>query len=416
MAEFTREEVIESVAKGKALERADLRDLSLDKANLENANLRRADLEGTNFEEANLRKANLASASLRDGFLIRANLEGASLRGADLEGANLEGANLTDADLSRANLEGANLEGAILLRARLTSAQMELANLGGAMLEDAQLGNADLSEAYLGGANLSKSDLQNSVLEKANLEECVLVGANLRDASLRGASLPGANLTGAILERAVLSEAVLQRVNLSQADCRYVTFGKAQLGEANFSQAKLFGSDLTGDLTKGITADWVDFSKDGDGSNKIQIAELADFLNGAKTVSVTSAPAAPTIAPSNRRYFGRGDVMRDAKLEFDADSIVEIEGRFLKCVITLGEGAQLILGKDGLLDGCQINGNGIIIIHGRFVEETSPGINGAKQVIVGASGYVKGSVKQPPAMTQFAFEPGCILRLKISKS
>ncbi|HMV99635.1 MAG TPA: pentapeptide repeat-containing protein [Acidobacteriota bacterium] len=420
MAEFSREEVIQKVANGEGLERADLRDLKLAQAQLEGANLRRADLEGVDFEESVLRKANLASANLRDAFLARANLEGANLRGADLESANLEGANLSDADLSRTNLEGANLENANLSRARLNASQLALANLGGARLDGAVLSNADLQEAYLGGASMVKADFQNAVLEKANLEEADLTGANLRDASMRGALLPGANLTGVILERAVLADATLQRANFTKADCRHVTWAKAQLSGAIFNDALVYGGDLTADLAKMVKAEWVDFSKDGDGSQRVKGSELVNYLNGLKEGGSAAAavPAAAPVAPStgNRRYFGRGDVLRDAKLEFDTGSIVEVEGRFLKCSITLGDGAQLIIGKEGLLDGCRISGNGIIIVYGRFIEDSAPGIDGAKQLIVGATGSVKGMIKQPPSLTQFAFEPGCFLRLKIATS
>jgi hypothetical protein len=159
--------------------------------------------------------------------------------------------------------------------------------------------------------------------------------------------------------------------------------------------------------------DEVDFSVAGDGSKLIPASALAAFLNG-RTDGGTASPqaAAAAMVPTNRRYFGHGDVLRDASLEFDADSIVEVDGRFLKCHITLGQGAQLIIGREGLLDGCQVHGSGILVIHGRFVSDASPGISGARRIIVGATGSLRATVKQPPEHTHFAFEPGCILRLK----
>lgn len=415
MPEFTLEEVIERVARGESLERADLRELDLAKANLDNANLRRADLEGANLEEATLRRANLASVSLRDAFLVRANLEGANLRGADLESANLEGANLRGADLSRANLEGANLEGADLTGARLPSAQLIDAKLGVATLENAVFANADLRNAYLGGANLTAVDFQNAILESANFEEALLTGANLRDAVLRRAALPGADLSGAKLERAVLEGADLSQVSLLEADCRHATFHGARLKGAKFSRTHLYGSDFSIEVADGAEVDEVDFSVAGDGSQLIPASALAAFLNG-KTDGGTASPQAAAVAvapiPTNRRYFGHGDVLRDASLEFDADSIVEVDGRFLKCNITLGQGAQLIIGREGLLDGCQVHGSGILVIHGRFTSEASPGIDGARRIIVGATGCLRATVKQPAGHTHFAFEPGCVLRLK----
>jgi hypothetical protein len=53
------------------------------------------------------------------------------------------------------------------------------------------------------------------------------------------------------------------------------------------------------------------------------------------------------------------------------------------------------------------------VVHGRFTSDAAPGINGAKRVIVGSTGGVRATVKQPAEHTHFAFEPGCFLRLKV---
>ena len=75
-----------------------------------------------------------------------------------------------------------------------------------------------------------------------------------------------------------------------------------------------------------------------------------------------------------------------------------------------------MIGPNGVLDGCQITGGGEIVVHGSFNEKTiTPGMVGPKRLIVGKDGSVTGSVKQPPELTQFAFERGCALRLKIQK-
>jgi len=73
------------------------------KTRLEGANLIDAHLESALFTEAHLEKANLHGAHLEEAFLIRANLEGANLTGTYLKGAYFEGANLEGADLRMAN-------------------------------------------------------------------------------------------------------------------------------------------------------------------------------------------------------------------------------------------------------------------------------------------------------------------------
>lgn len=200
MAELSRNEVVERVAAGKPVSRADLCDIDLSNAVLENADLRRSDLDGANLEGANLSRSQLRSASLREAYLVAADLHGANLENCDLEGARLEGADLRGANLARANLEGANLTGAKLGGAVLTGAQLESAMMGQADLSKAQLLHAELANAYLAGANLRGAKLCNADLTSANLEEAELEGADLTGATLdntitrgaRGMSVPTA--------------------------------------------------------------------------------------------------------------------------------------------------------------------------------------------------------------------------------
>jgi len=375
MADYSREEVLDKSKKGESLERADLRQVALNRAQLEKANLRRADLGGCNLEESNLRNANLASANLRDAYLAQADLEGANLQKADLEGAILDGANLQNADLSRANLEGASLEGAQLSGARLNFAQLELANLGGAILDNVQFTNADLREAYLGGANLLRADLQHALLQKANLEE-----ADLTDADLRGANLKGANMVRTIM-----------------------------------TGAKLCGLEVEPELLGEVFAEWVDFSESADGETKTPGTSLIEQFQKLRN-GVPAAAASTGTSDQTKRFFGRGDVLRNATLEFGDESQVEIESRFENCAIALAPGAVLTLGKHGVLQGCQVVGFGEIVIHGEFKENgKGPGIVGPKRLSVHKDGVVISSVQQAPNSTEFSFEQGCRLRLKIQK-
>ncbi len=374
MAGTSREQVIESYKQGRSLERADLRDLTLDHISFENATLCRADLDGTDLEGCNLQGANLAFASLREAYLGQANLRGANLFKADLEEANLQNANLQFADLSHANLAGANLERADLRRARLTYAQLELANLGRANLEEALFDHADLCESYLGGARLVKAQLRHARVVRAVLEQADLTGADVRDCCLLDSLLDGAVFTG----------------------------------------SRLYGTEAVPEQFSHVLADWVDFSAEADGAVKISGTNLAECFRRLNDGLFGMSPNAPD---GVRRFLGHGDVLRNAALEFSEGSQVEIESYLRNCTILLGRGTRLAIGPEGVLEGCRVVGEGEIVIHGKFYENgSSPGIVGPSRLFVGKTGTVIAEVRQPATLTQFAFEHGCALNLKIRQS
>jgi hypothetical protein len=123
------------------------------------------------------------------------------------------------------------------------------------------------------------------------------------------------------------------------------------------------------------------------------------------------------VTDQRKRFFGPGDVLRNAALQFSEASQIEIESHFENCTITLGEKAVLTIGPNGILAGCQIIGEGDIVIHGKFYENgVSPGIVGPSRLFVGKEGTVMAVVQQPVTLTQFGFEHGCSLRLRILKS
>jgi len=423
MGDYSRVQVIEKVRAGEPLERADLRHAKLGQAELKNARMRRADLEGANLEAAMMQKANLASACLRDAYMVGANLEGASLKKADLEGANLKGANLTKADLSRANLEGANLEGAKLNGARLTSAQLEQANLGGAELVGAELTNADMHGSYLGGTKLVKADLRFAKMDGANLEEADLSHANLIESNLRKAYCDGARFTSALLERALLDHSALNKVDFQNADLRGSSLREAQVKGSNLTGAKLAGMDATPEQLAEVQAEWVDFSTKTN-EVKVQGDELVSYFTKLKS----GAPVLPpdmletfvntgAASDTGNRYFGEGDVLRNAALEFGEKAQVMIQSRFENCTITLVEGAKLTIGHKGALNGCSIEGAGDIVVQGSFCKEgDAPAILGAKRLVVGNSGSIIGTVEQHPDLTHFGFERGCKMDLKIVRA
>src|SRR5690606_318391 len=116
----------------------------------------------------------------------------------------------------------------------------------------------------------------------------------------------------------------------------------------------------------GLKADWLDNSPNADGSVRVPAAQVHALLSGELTVP----RAAESSRAANHRYFGRGDVLRNASLQFDEGATVEIESLFEHCTITLGRGTELLIGPDGVLSGCQITGAGNITINGKFFEAT----------------------------------------------
>jgi len=376
MAEWTKAQVKERVAKRQSLERADLRDLDLSGLDLSGVSFRRAELRGANFEKCVLRRANFSSADMREAFLAGCDLREAIFQSADLEGAKFDGASLQEADLTRVTASGASFERAVLSGARLAFAELDTANFGGATLKGAMLSGSNLTEAYLGGAKLGGANLRDARMSRVNLEKADLTECDLRHADLTQAKLDGCTLNG----------------------------------------AKVCGIQASPSQFSTVLADWVDVANDGAAQRKIRGSELAAFLEGGATGRVFETAGGGAEADGKRRYFGEGDFLGGAQLEFREGSLVEVQSRFENCAITLGPGAQFILGENGVLDGCRIEGAGDLFVKGRVTETgEDPSIVGPRRVVVAASGSLVATVKQPAESTRFGFEPGCHLRLKIKR-
>jgi uncharacterized protein YjbI with pentapeptide repeats len=351
---------------------------------------------------------------------VTADLREANLDNADLEGANLEGAILAGANFSRANLEGANLVGADLTGAKFSYAQLHSANLSGADLSGAVLANADLVECYLGSAKLLLADLSNANLRSANCEDADFTDARLNSTDLSHANMRRAKLCGASLLKANFSHTALNDADLSQADARNANLTAANLEGANLTGAKLGGITGTGKPVRAVKGDSIDASLAGDGSAKIPASQILEYLSeGPKTTAAPPPVALSAVGPRSgvaKRYFGQGDTLRNATLEFEEGASVEIESLFEQCSITLGKGTELVVGKAGILAGCKITGFGKITINGHFFEREAPGIVGPRELVVTSGGCLVGAVEQAPDDgTRFGFEPGCKLRMKISK-
>ena len=154
---------------------------------------------------------------------------------------------------------------------------------------------------------------------------------------------------------------------------------------------------------------WLDTSEAGDGTGRITNGEI-------RACSPACAAQPEETAPASRRYFGHGDVLKNATLDFEPGARVQIDSLFENCAINLGEGTELVVGETGVLADCHIAGAGSITVHGQFFERESPGIVGRASWWCQARGAVVASVKQNEALTRFAFERGSRLRVKILQS
>jgi hypothetical protein len=140
-----------------------------------------------------------------------------------------------------------------------------------------------------------------------------------------------------------------------------------------------------------------------DGSQRLSLAELAAGHGHG---------ASPPRTAGGRRFFGVGDVLRNAELEFDDGAHVEIQSRFEHCNIRLGRNVELVVGEHGSLEDCTITG-GRLRVMGKFIERRSPGLVGPSQLFVSESGALAATVVQTREATHFAFERGCRLRVNI---
>jgi uncharacterized protein YjbI with pentapeptide repeats len=229
------------------------------------------------------------------------------------------------------------------------------------------------------------------------------------DASLTEARANGAKLGAATLHKTDLTKANLSNAELSQADMRRARLTGAILNGACLTGAKVAGLVGTGAPLVDVQAAFLDASPEGDDAARVSDGEVAFLLSGFRSGEIRPSSA------KLRRYFGQGDVLRDARLEFDEGARVEIDSLFENCSIRLGKGTELVVGRSGILSHCEIAGGGDITVHGQFFERASPGILGARILRVTSRGAMVASVEQTDTPTQFAFERGCRLRVKILK-
>ena len=139
-----------------SLRGADLRDISLNTAELPGVDFQGVYLGGTDLRKANFHQSNFRNAGLYGAHCGRAFFVGANLRGSDLREANLHGANLRGADLSTSDLRGAKLH-----KADLREANFSKARLGHARLLNCKITGANFMDASFEETDFTGSDLVN---------------------------------------------------------------------------------------------------------------------------------------------------------------------------------------------------------------------------------------------------------------
>jgi hypothetical protein len=268
------------------------------------------------------------------------------------------------------------------------------------------LTNSGLDEARLSGAAADGANFSGATLQAANLEEGDFTLAMFTDANMSGIRAIGAKMAGASLLRVDLTAATLARADLTEVDLRMANLTGVVLTDARLTGAKIAGLIGTGAAVPSVVVEWVDTSTAGDGGGRLSNGEIRPLLSG---MPATSRPVRAGV----HRYFGKGDSLKNAALEFQAGAMVEIDSFFQNCSIVLGEGTELVLGKEGVLADCKISGGGKITIHGKFFERESPGILGSRELTVTGDGALVAAVEQGETPTRFAFHKGCRLRVKI---
>jgi uncharacterized protein YjbI with pentapeptide repeats len=203
--------------------RADLTEASLIGAKLQRTALNEADLSGAKLTCVNNEKCdvfaqdqssekkppNSPSPATPDKTANSDNQQAGgdpcetSRNGPKLDGAKFPGATAENADLSNASLIGAILEGIKSISGtNLKNANLKNAHLAGVKFERVTLTGACLSGADLTGADLTGTDLREAILTDSTLRGAVLRCANLKDTrlpqNLQGVDFTASNWNAAI--------------------------------------------------------------------------------------------------------------------------------------------------------------------------------------------------------------------------
>jgi uncharacterized protein YjbI with pentapeptide repeats len=156
------------------------------------AELSGALLEGVEYAGIDLAYASLDGAELRRVTLARANLTSTSLRGARISGGTFAGAAMALAKFEGAHVEGADFSGADLDRSQWAGARIR-----GATFTDALFGNACFDGAVFTGCTFRGADLAPTTPSP----RATTRGARFEDCDVRDTGWEGRDLSGAVFVR-----------------------------------------------------------------------------------------------------------------------------------------------------------------------------------------------------------------------
>ena len=214
-----------------------------------------------------------------------------------------------------------------------------------------------------------------------------------------------ARLTGAMLLNATFAVAAdLTNANLSGVGARRASFAGARLDGATLTGRACTASSERARRSRVCGPDWIDASADANGTMAHR-RRRRRLPRGDRPGALVGQPA---LLRQGRRPAQREPRVQRGCHRGDREPLRAVQHRPRR-------GTELVIGKAGVLSGCQVKGSGRVTVHGKFVEREAPGIVGVSQLVVTSSGSIVVAVEQPADLTRFAFEPGCVLRLKIQQ-
>ena len=148
------------------------------------------------------------------------------------------------------------------------------------------------------------------------------------------------------------------------------------------------------------------------------VASATDTQTWSPGVARSSKVAEAAQCDARGDYDGAVRLLAEGAGQGDIEAMTRLGKRLLvgyRAPVRPDEGTELIIGKNGVMRGCQVRGGGKLIVNGTFIERASPGLDGISELVVSSEGSIVSALAQPPDHTRFAFEPGCILRMKIMK-
>ncbi len=237
---FTREMIMDRIARGEGFCGEDLSTIDLSGLDLQGVDFSDAILDGANFEKSILTKADFTNANLQKVSFVSANLKGAVLKDADLTLAVLTGADLSEADIQDAIFDQANLQNTLF-----DSCNAENVSFLGSDLTDASLKNMQGRAADFSKSKLVGADFRCAILIEASVEDAVGVGVNMKDADLSGLKASGkTNFSKGCFQKVLAPYSIWENAILDEADFSLSSMEGANFASASLKLAVFIGADL----------------------------------------------------------------------------------------------------------------------------------------------------------------------------